>query len=121
MFLKTFNLLEYNMSLKKLPEAVAAAHQQNERFEKLDSPVIIRFREIFLRGCCLKEIVGRPSEWSRTSRKDPESSGIYPKQAPNPKPCGYTVFLDRIFIPLVTLKAAGRNQASRSFLSMVVK
>jgi len=53
MFLKTFNLLEYNMSLKKLPEAVAAAHQQNERIEKLDSPVIIRFREIFLRGCCL--------------------------------------------------------------------
>jgi hypothetical protein len=50
----------------------------------------------------------------------PERSEILPEWAPHPEPPGYTVTLDRIFMPLATLKAACRNQVSNLFLVMVV-
>jgi hypothetical protein len=43
-----------------------------------------------------------------------------PEWAFIPEPPGYTVTFDKIFIPLATLKAAWRNQASNLSLVMVV-
>jgi hypothetical protein len=48
------------------------------------------------------------------------SSGFAPEWALIPEPLGYTVILDKIFIPLATLKAACRNQVSNLFLTMEV-
>ena len=92
----------------------------SERFEKLASPAVFRFRRIFLKVYSLKAAMNQGSGCSRDPIAGPERSGILPEWAPHPEPPGYTATLDRIFIPLATLKAACRNQASNLFLMMVV-
>ena len=94
--------------------------QWSERFEKLASPAAFRFRRIFLKKYNLKTAMDAGFECSRGPSAGPVSSEMLPEQAPDPEPRGYTATLDRIFMPLATLKAACRNQASNLFLMMVV-
>jgi hypothetical protein len=65
-------------------------------------------------------VADTPLSAPRTSSEALGSSGFAPEWALIPEPPGYTVILDKIFIPLATLKAACRNQVSNLFLTMVV-
>ena len=91
-----------------------------ERFEKLNSPAVFRFRRIFLKVYSLKAAVNQESGCSGDSIAGPERSGILPESGFYPGSPDYLAALDKIFIPLVKLKAACRNQASNLFLTIVL-
>ena len=69
-----------------------------------------------MKGTCSIAVVDLPFSCPRASSEAPGSSGLFPKGAPIPEPLDYTLILDRILIPLTTLKAACRNQMSNWFL-----
>jgi hypothetical protein len=91
-----------------------------ERFEKLDPSRPNDFWRIFLKRYSLKAAMDAGFECSRGPNACPVCSEILSERTDDPEPPGYTVTLDRIFMPLATLKAACRNQASNLFLMMVV-
>ena len=88
----------------------------NERFEKLVPFPILGLRRNFLKGVKRSAAAEQPLTGSRNSEEVLEGSGFVPEPPDNPGPRVYMVALEMILIPLSTLKAACRNQASNWFL-----
>ena len=73
-----------------------------------------------MKGIKRSDAAEQPITGSKNPGEVLEGSRFVPEPPHNPGPRVYMVALEMIFIPLATLKAACRNQASNWFLMMVV-
>jgi hypothetical protein len=72
---------------------------RSERFESLDSPVILRFGRFSLKGSAWKLRWIRDQIAQRDLGAGLGHSEILPEWAPSAEPLGYAAILDMIFIP----------------------
>jgi hypothetical protein len=77
------------------------------------------FRD-FLKSSLSKTVVDRPITRPGAFREELEIPGFSKNRAPHPGDRGYACILGKILIPLATVNAAWRNQASNLFLIRVV-
>jgi hypothetical protein len=89
-------------------------------FEKLATRVVFGFRRNFLMGFCFKVVADALLSAQRSLREALGGSAFAQERALIRELPGYTVIRDKIFIPLATLKAAWRNQASNLFLIVLI-